>query len=244
MSEASVPTLMEEAKKSWFETFNGPSFVMSTNIGSSLVNSFYRRTFEITSRNAHFISVFGRILLGEDKVQEPENYLKNTLANAIKEIDSKIVAAKALMLNEGIDKLASYENSRPFEVKIVSPIAKQYMELLLKADEYQAYVSTLWLHGAIDDRQRTGTELDLKKRMRSVVTAARNMFIVIRKKTNEDKGTSKVKKAEDEEGDLNVVAGKTKASSKKEAKVTEPAPTSVAVDKSAETIETPEAQAA
>jgi hypothetical protein len=198
MSETATSTLMAEAKKSWFEKFNGPAFVLEKTIGSSLVENFYRRTFEITSRNAHFISVFGRILLGEDKVKEPEDYLKTTLANAIKDLDNKIATVKALMLNDGIEKLATYENSRPVQVKIVSPIAKQYFELLMKAEEYQTYVSTLWLHGSLDDRQRTGSELELKKKLRSVVNAARNMFIVIRKKTQEKNGAAVVAKIETE----------------------------------------------
>lgn len=208
MADTQNADLLREAKETWFAKFDGASLEVPTMIGSPTVKNYYKRTFEITSRNIHFIGVFGRILLDEEHVHEPENHVRSTITNAMREFENKIAAAKASMLNASIEKLATYQNSSPTNVKIVSPIAKNYLDLLVKAEEYLTYVQTLWLHGAIDDKYRTGAELDVKRKLRNVVRAARNMFIVIRKRINEQKNAEVATEAE---------SGKTKrATAKKE----------------------------
>lgn len=188
--------IIQAAKKSWFETFDGPCLALEVEFGARMIQNFFRRSFEITSRNAHFISVLGRILLGEESVQEPENYVKRTLANAIADLDNKIAGARAIMVDAGITKIAAYEIKQTHQVKVVSPIAKDFVELLKKSEEFLVYMNTLWLHGAIDDRQRSKHELELKRKLRSVVASARNMFIVMRKKLNavDKEGAAKVEK--------------------------------------------------
>lgn len=193
---AQQDTVIQAAKRSWFETFDGPCLTMDVDFGARMIQNFHRRSFEITSRNAHFISVLGRILLGEESVQEPENYVKRTLSNAITDLDNKIAGARAIMVDAGITKIAAYEIKQTYSVKVVSPIAKDFLELLKKSEEFLVFMNTLWLHGAIDDRQRSKHELELKRKLRSVVASARNMFIVMRKKLNavDKEGSAKAEK--------------------------------------------------
>jgi len=182
-----------EAKKIWLDRFQGASLHVQAEFGNPLVQSAFRRSFYITARNAHFISVFGRALLGEDRVAQPEIHVRNAFRNAIEDVDRKIRAAEALLKDAAIVELAAYALPRRADVQIITPVSRRHLELLEKADAFLLLVNTLWLHGRIDGTQRARSELEVKRKLRGVVSAARNMFIALRNEMN-------VKKTEESGG--------------------------------------------
>ena len=175
------------AKKIWLDKFQGASLLLPVEFGSPLVQNAFKRTFYITARNSHFISVFGRILLGEEKITEPEKHVRNAFNNAAEDFDRKLKAAQAIVADAAITRFATYSATRKAEVQIITPISKRHLELLVKADEFLLLVNTLWLHGEIDGSERARRELEVKRKLRGVVAATRNMFLALRNELNRRK---------------------------------------------------------
>ncbi len=173
-----------QAKRIWLDKFQGASLQVPVELGSPLVQNAFKRSFYITARNSHFISVFGRILLGEEKITEPEKHVRNAFNNAAEELDRKLKAAQAIIADAAITRFATYGATKRAEVQIITPISRRHLELLVKADEFLLLVNTLWLHGEIDGSERARRELEVKRKLRGVVAATRNMFLALRNELN------------------------------------------------------------
>ncbi len=179
-----------EAKKIWLDKFQGASLTVNVEFGNLLVQNAFKRTFYVTARNSHFISVFGRVLLGEEHVTEPENHVRNAFRNAMDDFDKKIVAAMTIVKHAEISNMASYSAARAVNAQIITPISKIHLDLLQKADQFLLLINTLWLHGEIDGRERARRELEVKRKLRGVVAATRNMFLSLRNHLNRRKPES------------------------------------------------------
>lgn len=200
---------VKDAKADWLNKFNGAVLQVTAEIGSPLVRRVYHRTFDHVGRNAHFISVFGRVLLGETQVKEPEQKLKERIEENTKALDRKLEGARAIMMDAGITTYARFNKNEPIQVNIISPIQKHYLHLLNKADELLVYLNTLWLHGEIDDTERSKREMEIKNFLRSVSSVSRKMRIYMQSKVNDHNEQEKAKLARvlsehGDVGDLNL----------------------------------------
>lgn len=172
--------LVEQAKQTFFEKFTGAVLRRKAVFGHPITQRFFRRYFEITSRNAHFINVFGRVLLGEERVKEPEEVIDNRIRNVIAEIQTKIEHCKAIMQHSGSEEMASYNKPEEVDVIIVSRTARGFYDMLCLSDQYLQHLSTLWLLGLIDDTNRTKNEYELKSMMRKTSNVIRQSYITLR----------------------------------------------------------------
>lgn len=199
---------IQAAKADWLSKFNGAVLQVNVDVGSPLVRRVYHRTFDHVGRNAHFISVFGRVLLGEAMVREPEQKLKERIEENTKALDRKLEGARAIMMDAGITTYARFNKTEPIQANIISPIQKHYLNLLSKADELLVYLNTLWLHGEIDDTERSKREMEIKNFLRAVSSVSRKMRIYMQSKVNElhEKDHSKLAVVLAEHGDIAVGA--------------------------------------
>lgn len=195
---------IQAVKADWLGKFNGAVLCTSVDIGSPLVRRAYHRTFDHVGRNAHFISVFGRVLLGEAMVKEPEQKLKERIEENTKALDRKLEGARAILMDAGITTYAHFNKPEPIQANIISPIQKHYLNLLTKADELLVYLNTLWLHGEIDDTERSKREMEIKNFLRAVSSVSRKMRIYMQSKVNDqnEKDHAKIATVLAEHGDI------------------------------------------
>ena len=189
------------AKQEWLQTYQGATLRLEPEFGSPKVNHMFQRNFDHMGRNAFFISVRGRITLGEEQVSQAEQYIYDRINEITKALDRKIEAAKAVMLDAGITVLASYNRPMKQEAVIVSPMQTRYIKLLQKADELLMYMNTLMLYGEIPERElayanqqleremaereHSKRELEIKQHMRTVPSTIRKMTIGLRNRLTE-----------------------------------------------------------
>ncbi len=173
------------AKQEWLATYQGATLRLAPEFGSPKVNHMFQRNFDHMGRNAFFISVRGRITLGEEQVSQAEQYIYDRINEITKALDRKIEAAKAVMLDAGITVLASYNRPMKQEAVIVSPMQTRYIKLLQKADELLMYLNTLMLYGEIPEREHSKRELEIKQHMRTVPSTIRKMTIGLRNRLTE-----------------------------------------------------------
>ena len=177
---------LRDAKDAWLEKFEGASIIKVTPIGSPTMRHLHKRSFGHVGRNCHFISVFGRILLGEDQISEAEAAVSKRIVEVTTGIERKISAMKAIVADRGLsDNLAQFNASSEIVSKIVVPSQTRFLNLIALGDQYLVLVNTLWLHGELQDREKSRAELELKQMLRGIPATTRKMRIYLQSKLAE-----------------------------------------------------------
>ena len=184
VSAKSNDDVLREAHKRWMEHFSGPLLEVDVSVGSPAMARIFKRDFNMTSRNIYYISVLGRAFLGDEDSRKAEDYVKNNLANSIREVGDMIKVAEVSLLNAGVTQMAKYQNPKQESAKITTPYSKQFTDLIKLADQYLLLLHTLWLSDVIDNDQRGEHELQVKRKVKSVSNSAREMFTSMLNKVN------------------------------------------------------------
>ncbi len=169
-------------KDEWLKSFQGATLILPAEFGNPKVNHMFERAFNFLGRNAFYVSVRGRILLGEEQVSMAEQHIYNSIEEMTKAIDRQIEAAKAVMLDAGVSVMAKYNKPATHNAVIVSPIQTRYLKLLHKADELFMLVNTLMLHGEMAEREHSKRELQIKHHMRTIPSTVRKITLGLRQR--------------------------------------------------------------
>ena len=99
----------QATKTEWLEKFQGATLTLDATFGSPKVNHMFRRNFDQMGRNAFFISVRGRVLLGEDQVSAAEQMIYDRITEITKTIERKTGARGLRSVMESILLPIMYE---------------------------------------------------------------------------------------------------------------------------------------
>lgn len=166
--------------------FDGPILRKEIVLESPLVRHQFSRSFEHVGRNVHMVSVFGRVLLGEDKIHEAEAAIYKRLEEITKAVERKVATSEVAVKDAGFSEngMASYNKTAPVVAHIVVPAQSRFLKLLELADKYARNFFTLWLNGEINDKEKSKAELELKKLLRQIPSTTRKMRIYVQEKLN------------------------------------------------------------
>lgn len=179
-------TAAPSAQSAWISRFDGPIVRREVTFGSPLVRHQFRRSFEHVGRNVHMVSVFGRVLLGEEKITEAEAAIYRRIDEIMKALGRKVASSEVVVKEAGHNEdMATYNKPQTHMADIVVPAQTKFLQLLMFADKYAQNFFTLWLHGEIDDKEKSKLEFELKKLLRTIPATTRKMREFIQAKLNE-----------------------------------------------------------
>lgn len=182
MSSTTAP---EAPKSKWIARFDGPILRRGITLGSPLVRHQFNRSFEHVGRNVHMVSVFGRVLLGEEKINEAEEAIYKRITEITTAIERKVESSKFVVDQASLaGNLAIYNKPTTLAADVVVPAQGKFITLLELADKYAQHFFTLWLAGEISDKEKSKLEFELKKMLRSIPATTRKMRIFIQEKLN------------------------------------------------------------
>lgn len=184
MTSSIAVTSAAQAQSAWVARFDGPILRREITFGSPLIRHQHKRSFEHVGRNVHFVSVFGRVLLGEEKILAAEDAVYKRIEEITTAIERKAAAVLVVLKDSNIspDGIAVYNKPQTIMLDIVVPAQSKFVRLLEKADTYAQGFFTLWLEGEIDDKEKSRLELELKKLLRSIPATTRKMRLFIQAK--------------------------------------------------------------
>lgn len=177
--------IIKTAKEDWLRKHDGPVMRKEVNLGSPTIKHIYKRTYEQLGRNCHFIAIFGRVLIGEDKIAEAEAIIQNRLKEVMTATERKVNSTRALVDNAGIENTAQYNKLDAISAAIIEPVQGRYLNILAMADEYLRLVSTLWLEDQIGTREKSKAELEVKHLIRGIASTTRKMRLFVQAKVSE-----------------------------------------------------------
>lgn len=172
----------------FFVRYDGPYIKETISLGNHPLRKILLRQFEYMSRNLHFISAFGRYLLGfgqEENVIKAEEIASNTINNAIKAIRTRIEQAEVLLNKAGITDQALYGKKEAIVVPITTPGARLYAQMLSLTDQFYSLNYLLWINGEIDNRAHFQNQSEARKIVQNAVRGVASQFMFILNKTRE-----------------------------------------------------------
>ena len=176
---------LRRAKDDWLLKFDGAVKKVPLTFGSPTVRHIHKRSYDQIGRNCHFISVFGRILLGEDKISEPEAAIYSRIQEVTTSLERKIAASKATIVDAGIDDTTTFNKKEEIVSSVIVPAQGKYLKILSLADEFLRLINTLWLEGEITDKAKSKAELELKQNLRIISSTTRKMRLYLQGKLHE-----------------------------------------------------------
>jgi hypothetical protein len=161
------------------------SVKMPARFASAEGKRLFVRVFATLQLNAHFISTLARTRLDHVEVARAEDLLRERIDATAALLDKAIDGAEALFKAYGITVAATYD-TQPLvlDVAVLSSAGRRYLELIGKLDQLMPLLQTLEIHEVITTREVDKQRAVIKRQVKGVATAARNLAAGLRKRMN------------------------------------------------------------
>lgn len=184
-----TPASMNKEAKDYLASYDGPTTRLLKVFGSPVMKQLHKRDSPLFARNALYITYFARIQFDSSIVDPLEAALINKINHLNKRFGDKIEHARTLMKENDIFEADMCVNNLPveFDIVVTSPLYRQYINLLVKADSLINHYDTLWMNGVIASAIFNDMRHEVKKELRGVVSFVRNTWIQLQKRLQHDK---------------------------------------------------------
>ena len=180
-TQETARSVSQAVRKDFFDRYNGVVVKETFAFGHPTTQWMFRRTFTVAAKNFYFAAVVAPMLLRdrEDKLTEVERFLRDNLAKARKGFEAELEQVRAIARDAGISEVGSFSKPSPQEVRLVTPSSNDHLKLFKLADELLLYLDALWIRGEIAGVQRDKGAAQVKRRLRNVALAGRNMYVAL-----------------------------------------------------------------
>lgn len=181
---ANARILAREAKVD-FRRVEAASLKIATRFSSAEGKRMFVRMFNTLQLNMHFISVIARTRLDHEDIGKIETALRGRIDAATASLNEAIDGAEALFKAHGITSVASYDTvPLDVDVRVLSSISRRFLEVLVKLDQLMPLLQTLEIHEVVSAQAVDQQRAALKRKVREVANAARNLATGLRRRMN------------------------------------------------------------
>lgn len=167
------------------------------HLASDLVAKVMSRTFEVVSRDAHYITVAARAILSdrvsgkiyqEDEVFKAELAISEQFTRINDYFDRRIEQAKQRIRLAGADPDTVFARRIAYEAECTTRTATDYLQILAKADIYLMLHEFLWIKGELSDmsdnpvealRAKLNNEREVRSHLLSIPRKTTNQFQIV-----------------------------------------------------------------
>jgi len=140
-----------------------------TQFGSFEIKRIYSRFFETAAHGIFVISIKSRGLAVDDAVVDAaEAALQKRLEEAKHWIASKTHEAETLSTQNGIKPLPRFLAPLKVDVKVIAPLQREYLELMVAADHLIGLIEILAITGTIQMRRAAQEKNAVKAKVRKI----------------------------------------------------------------------------
>lgn len=158
------------ARELFGANFNGAVVEIDYELQSRTTKSFFRRDFAYVSRLLNALENYRTIkVVDQAKLDAAEAVVTKKLDAVTELVGKKAKDAAALLeANRQAGHNIVYPRAMHFRAPIISPYAREYMEVLKHADSAYANLDLCFLMGLVDRKVKTETEALIRKAIRSI----------------------------------------------------------------------------
>jgi hypothetical protein len=177
--------ILAKETKADFRRVEAASLKMPARFTSAEGKRFFVRHFNTLQLNAHFISVIARARLDHDDIAKVEAAIRTQMEAVTDTLNKAIDGAEALFKVNGITSAATYDTvPLDIEVGVLSSNGRRFLEVLGKLDQLMPLLQTLEIHEVITTQAVDIQRASLKRQVRDVAGAARNLAMGLRRRMN------------------------------------------------------------
>jgi hypothetical protein len=168
-----------------YRRIEAASIKMAARFTSAEGKRLFLRYFSSLQLHVHFISVIARLRLEAAEVEKVEEAIRSRLDVAIQSINEAIDGADALFQANGITTAATYDTEAlDIEVAVISSFGRRYLEAISKLDQLMPLLQTLEIYEIAKHQPLEVQRALLKRQVREVAHAARNLASGLRRRLN------------------------------------------------------------
>lgn len=158
------------ARELFGPNFNGAVVEIDYELQSRTTKSFFRRDFAYVSKLLNALENYRTIkVIDHGKLDAAEAIVTKKLDNVMELVGKKAKESVALLeANRQAGHNIVYPRAMHFRAPIISPYAREYMEVLKHADTAYANLDLCFLMGLVDRKIKTETEALIRKAIRSI----------------------------------------------------------------------------
>lgn len=184
--EANRRILAKDEYRADFRRVEAASLKRKTCLASAEGKRIFARCFYSFQASMYFVSTLGRTKLPRESIEQIEQAVRAKLEVATAEFNKAIDGAEALLKNNNIEIIATYDTV-PLEVEIgiTSALGRRYFELIHKLDQIMPLLQTLEIEEAINEQQAERQRSNFKRIVLAMSSTARNFSMGVRRRMNE-----------------------------------------------------------
>ena len=177
--------IIARVEKTDFRRIEAASLKIRARIASAEGKRLFVRYFSSLQLHAHFISVIAPLRLDATEVEKVESAIRARLDGAAQSLNDALDGAEALFQAHGITTAASYDTQAlEIDVPVISSLGRRYLEVIGKLDQLMPLLQTLEIHEVVTSKAIDIQRSLLKRQVREVAQAARNLASGLRRRMN------------------------------------------------------------
>jgi hypothetical protein len=184
--EANRRILAKDEYRADFRRVEAASLKRKTCLASAEGKRIFARCFYSFQASMYFVSTLGRTKLPRESIEQIEQAVRAKLEVATGELNKAIDGAEALLKNNNIESVATYDTV-PLEVEIgiTSALGRRYFELIHKLDQIMPLLQTLEIEEVVNEQQAERQRSNFKRIVLAMSSTARNFSMGVRRRMNE-----------------------------------------------------------
>lgn len=166
-----------EFGEEWLKRSNTSYISRKVTLGSPITKLMFKRSYMQVNRDIFFLSVFAEYLVKDkEQIRKVQEILRNSLAKASKQLETKVSQLQAVVQNAGVDTDVKFTQTLQANAPVMTPVSSGVLDLFVAGDTMHNLLSACWFAGEIPDEDKRKGEEELKKIIRVFLTTVRTMM--------------------------------------------------------------------
>lgn len=145
--------------------YSHPVFKKTLTLNSLQAQRVKDRSFSRVCNSLYSTDVILRIIADQEEIDQVDAVITDLIEQLSADLRASFDQATAVMVDNGIDGIASYSHPKVYEIEITSPQIAHFVHLLHQLDALMGVIDTLWLNAIIGNKQRTDSNYLWQKRL-------------------------------------------------------------------------------
>jgi hypothetical protein len=160
--------------------------IVPVQLGSYEIKRVYTRFFESASHNIFLVSIRSRNSFSNEKlITTAEAAIKANIEETKALFATKRKEADTLCLTHGITPTARFLSPMSIDVRVIAPLLRQYLDLLVMADQLIGLLDTLSISGLVEMARATQEKQAIRSKVRRLPGYMRDVAVRMIKAASE-----------------------------------------------------------
>lgn len=181
-------TPRQAVRRRFIDEYRGASITLDLTLATPELQRLFRRRFDAASAGLFFSRFYAQVL-GDEVRDQAVRHLADAAQRAETDLHERLETARGLL--NGQPPPTFKGSVQTVRAVVIDPLAKRYLDLLVRADVLTQHLYGLWLTGLLDDHQRRRAHQDIDTTLKGFQRSALLLSISLRRRVEEAQRAAK-----------------------------------------------------